>query len=204
MDINLLTRKIVRIFKRNRHIFYILLFALLSIAFINLVNWDISGIFSSREAFQEFIQSFGAWGPIILTLLIALEVIIAPIPGFIPALTSGFIFGHFFGALYVFMGNVLGTLLLFFLVRKYGKLLVNKLFKKKKLEKYEQGVERHENWLLVFYFIPLMPFDIITAAFGLSAVKVKKFVLVIIFGYLFYSIILAFFGDMLAQFLFIN
>lgn len=204
MDINLLMRRIVRFFKRNRYIFYILLFALLSIAFINLVNWDISGIFSSREAFQEFIQSFGAWGPVILIISIALEVIVAPIPGFIPALTSGFVFGHFFGALYVFAGNVLGTLVLFFLTRKYGKLLVNKLFKEKKLKKYENAIERHENWLLAFYFIPVMPFDIITAAFGLSAVRVKKFVLVIIFGYLFYSIILAFFGDMLAQLLFID
>jgi|SRR5680860_1806066 len=185
--------------KNNRHIIIIFLIALLLSVSGYFINWDIGGVFSSRESLQLFIESFGAIGPFILVLVIALEVIIAPLPGFIPAVTAGFIFGPFWGAFYVYVGNVIGSLIVFFLVRRYGYRLANFLFKESKMIKYRKAINRHENWLLAFYLIPVFPLDVITAAFGLSGIKPKKFILAILAGFLAYAIIMAFFGDVLAN-----
>ena len=124
---------------------------------------------------------------------------VAPIPGYVPAITAGFAFGPALGSVYVYLGNMIGTLVVFFLARKYGKKLALHFVKKERLEKYEKMINRHENWLLVFYFFPVVPIDIITAAFGLSKIKVKKFVFVAAVGYVLYSVVSTNFGDLLAN-----
>jgi uncharacterized membrane protein YdjX (TVP38/TMEM64 family) len=169
------------------------------LAFFAYLERDRFGAFSERESFESFIDGFGVWGPAVIIASIVLEVVIAPIPGFIPALTAGFVFGPIAGSVYVYLGNVLGTLLVFYVARRLGKLVVEKFIKKRRLEKYEKTIEKHENWLLVFYFIPVLPIDIITAAFGLSGIRFKKFLFVILLGLAFYSIVITNFGDYLAQ-----
>lgn len=183
--------------KKYRYDIAIILILILFLA-ISFFDWNIGGILSSRESLQNFVESFGSIGPLIMIMVIVSEVVFAPIPGYIPAVTSGFVFGPIWGAVYVYLGNIIGTILVFFLSRRYGRYIATKLFKEKKLKKYEQAIERHENWLLVFYFIPIFPLDVLTAAFGLSDVKVKKFMIVMLLGYLVYSIGLSFFGDALA------
>src|SRR5680860_350032 len=185
--------------KKNRHIITIFLIALLVLVSGYFINWDIGGVFSSRESLQLFIESFGAIAPLVLIFLIALEVIVAPIPGFIPAVTAGFVFGPFWGAFFVYLGNVIGSLLLFFLVRRYGNRLGKFLFKETKMVRYRKAIRRHENWLLAFYFVPIFPLDVITATFGLSGIKSKKFTITILLGFLVYAVVLAFFGDVLAN-----
>lgn len=160
------------------------------------------GIFSDRDAFQEFVVGLGFLGPIVIIGTIVLEVIIAPIPGFIPAITAGFMFGPIFGAIYTYIGNVIGTVIVFFLARKYGKKLLHWFEQKDRLEKYGKTITRHENYLLFFYFFPILPVDIITTAFGLSKICKKKFFVVSSVGFVFYSIVSTNFGDYLAKFWF--
>ncbi|MDD3778355.1 MAG: VTT domain-containing protein [Patescibacteria group bacterium] len=190
-----------RFFHKHRYIIWLVLFLALLLV-INFINLDVNGVFSSRESLKIFIESFGAFAPFVLIFIIALEVIVAPIPGFIPALTAGFVFGSFWGAFYVYLGNIIGSLVVFYLVRYYGRSWAEKLFNKKRMIRYEKALGQHENWLLFFYFFPILPLDVLTATFGLSKIKPKKFIIVIVLGYLVYSIILAFFGDLLAEFYF--
>jgi uncharacterized membrane protein YdjX (TVP38/TMEM64 family) len=172
---------------------------MVGLAFFAYLEKDRFGVFSNREAFESFIDGFGIWGPAVIIASIVLEVVIAPIPGFVPALTAGFVFGALAGSIYVYIGNILGTLLVFYVARRLGKLVVEKFIKKHRLEKYEKTIEKHENWLLVFYFIPILPIDVITAAFGLSSIRFKKFFVVILFGLAFYSAVITNFGDYLAD-----
>ena len=165
---------------------------------MSLITVDFE-LFNDKDSFETFINEFEVWGPIVAIGSIVLEVIIAPIPGFIPAISTGFIFGPILGSVYIFIGNVIGTLLIFFLARKYGKLLIAKFFRKDRLEKYSETINRHEDYLLVFYFLPIFPVDLITVAFGLSYIRFKKFFIVSLLGLLFYSILITNFGDYLAN-----
>lgn len=160
---------------------------------------DHFGILSNREMFQEWIGEFGALAPIITILFIILEVVIAPIPGLVPSISAGFIFGTISGAIYTFIGNIIGTLLLFYLSRKFGRFLILKLIDKEKLCKYEKIVEKREKFLFALYFFPVFPLDIVTAAIGLSSIRFRNFMIYVSLGYAFHVILINYFGDYLAN-----
>ncbi len=194
--------KVIKFLKKNSFLLLVLSLFLLALILSSFINWDFAGLLSSREELADFVNSFGILGAVVLILIIAVEVIIAPLPGFIPALTAGFIFGPLLGALYIYIGNIIGTLVVFFLVKKYGRSLAYRFFKEKKIIKYEKAINKSENWLLLLYYIPIFPLDVITAAFGLSRIKPVKFITNIVFAYLVYALILSFFGDVIADFYF--
>jgi len=117
-----------------------------------LVAKDSFGVLSDREQFQEFIKSFGVFAPLAIILVIIAEVIIAPIPGFVPIISAGFIFGTIAGSIYTLIGNVIGSIIVFSLARKYGKYLILRLVEETRLDKYEQAVRRRENILLAIFY----------------------------------------------------
>ena len=84
----------------NKHRYdLVVLLVLFFTAVIAYLLKDEFDVFADRAAFENMIAQLGVWG--------TLEVIIAPIPGYIPAITAGFIFGPLMGTIYVFIGNVL-------------------------------------------------------------------------------------------------
>ena len=177
----------------------IVIFTLVVVVWIAYIQRDKFDVFSDRLAFENFINDLGFWGPLAIVGSITLEVVVAPIPGYIPAITAGFVFGPILGSLYTFIGNVLGTAIVFFVARKYGKKLVLRFMKKERLEKYGHTISKHENWLLFFYFFPIIPIDVISAAFGLSKIHWKKFFIVSSLGFIVYSTISTNFGDYLSR-----
>lgn len=195
---NSFAKKIVEFIYKHRYDLTVLTLIALAGAVVFEYR-DKFDVFSDRETFQNFINSFGHWGPIAIIGSVVLEVIVAPIPGYIPAITAGFIFGPILGSIYTYIGNVIGTMIVFFVARKCGKKIIERFIKKDRLEKYEKTITRHENYLLVFYFFPIVPIDIISAAFGLSKIHFKKFFFVSSIGFVLYSIVSTNFGDYLAQ-----
>ena len=160
---------------------------------------DKFGVLSDRDSFERLIRSFGIFAPLAIIAAIIIEVVLAPIPGFIPAITAGFIFGAFYGSLYTYTGNVWGSFLVFWLSRKFGRVIAEKLFGEEKLIKYEKMISRRENFLLFLYVFPVFPLDIMSGAFGLSSISFKKFALGVSVGFIFHVLILNLFGDWLAR-----
>jgi uncharacterized membrane protein YdjX (TVP38/TMEM64 family) len=156
------------------------------------------GVLSDREAFRNYINSFGFFAPIAIILIIILEVVIAPIPGFIPITVAGFLFGPIEGSIYAYIGNVTGSIIAFLIARKFGKYLVAKIVTEKRIEKYEKMISRHQYLIFSMYFLPIFPVDILSFAFGLSGIKIKKFVLLVAIGFVSNVILLNIFGDFLA------
>lgn len=156
-------------------------------------------ILRDRMAFQDFIYSFGILGPLIIVLVIIAEVIIAPIPGFVPAISAGFIFGTVEGAIYVYVGNIIGSSLIFLIARKYGRFLILKFVSEEKLARYEHLIARYQNILLLLYVFPFIPVDIMSGAFGLSMIRFKRFISFILIAFIAHVLILNYLGDYLAR-----
>lgn len=157
------------------------------------------GFLEDRGSFEQFIKGFGAWAPLVIILTIILEVVIAPLPGFVPAISAGFIFGALEGSIYTYIGNVAGSLLVFWISRRYGRMILEKFTEPKKIEKYEKMIARRENILLFAYVFPILPVDIISGAFGLSKIGFKKFAAAVAVGFIVHVLILNLFGDYLAR-----
>lgn len=160
---------------------------------------DEFGVLSDRASFQQFIESFGAWAPLAIIAIIIAEAIIAPLPGFVPIVSAGFIFGTIEGSIYALVGNMIGSLMVFLIARKFGRYIALRFIDNERLDKYECAIERRENILLILYFFPIFPTDIISVAFGLSKIKLKKFILVTSIGFIFNVWALNYFGDYLAK-----
>lgn len=183
---------------------YDLIFVLILVAFLLLFHFlgDYFGFLSDRHEFENFIKKFGIWGPLLIISIIVAEVIFAPIPGFIPVIVAGFIFGPWAGSFYSFTGNVIGTFIVFFLARKFGKKVILHLSKGEELGRYAKMINRNENWLFFLaYFLPILPTDIVSMAFGLSKVRFLKFFIVTSIGFAIYVVALNFFGDKLLRIL---
>ena len=179
----------------------IFLVFVLFVAFL-IIFRDKFGILSDRESFEQLIRSFGIFAPFAIIIAIIIEVVLAPLPGFIPAISAGFIFGAFYGSLYTYTGNVLGSFLVFWLSRKFGRAIAERLFGGEKLKKYEDLISRRENFLLFLYIFPIFPIDIISGAFGLSGISFKKFALAVSIGFVTHVLVLNLFGDWLARIFF--
>lgn len=188
----------MKLLQKYKYDIFIALFVLTA-AILFVAFKDQFGILSDRENFEELVKSFGVWAPLVIILSVVLEVVIAPLPGFIPAISAGFIFGPLEGSIYTYIGNVLGSLLVFWIARRFGKLILEKIINKAKLEKYERLIERRENVLLLFYIFPIFPVDILSGAFGISKISLRKFAAAIAIGFIFHVFILNYFGDFLAR-----
>jgi uncharacterized membrane protein YdjX (TVP38/TMEM64 family) len=183
--------------KRYRYDIYMaIILALLVVLLMSLR--DNFGIFSDRDEFQMVIESYGMFGPVLIILTIVLEVIIAPLPGFVPAMTAGFVFGPVLGSLYTYIGNMAGSMAVFFLSRHFGKEIVMRFIDRSKLERYSRIIAKRETLLLCLYVLPFLPLDIITGAFGLSNIKARRFFVAIAIAFLGHVTMLNYFGDYLA------
>ena len=93
---------------------------------------------NDQEQLQAFVDQLGWLGPVMVILLNALQIIIAPIPGYIVQLASGFLYGMVWGGLWGALGLVLGAMTAMRLARWYGRPLVQKLVGPGRLAKWEQ------------------------------------------------------------------
>lgn len=151
----------------------------------------------SREVLDELIQKYGSLGPLAIIGIIILEVIIAPIPGSIIPIAVGAIYGVFLGTLYTWIGNVIGSCIAFWIARKLGRPIVKKIISEEKIKRYDNFLHRNKFLMWIVYIVPIFPIDIISFVIGLSAVKFKRFLLVITIGFIPYLLILNFFGQQL-------
>jgi uncharacterized membrane protein YdjX (TVP38/TMEM64 family) len=173
--------------------------AIVVIAIVFVLLKNEFGLLRDREAFQSFIYDFGILGPLVIILVIIAEVVVAPLPGFVPAISAGFIFGTIEGAVYVYIGNIIGSSLVFLISRKYGRYLLLKFIEEEKLKKYEHLIARHQNVLLLLYVFPFVPVDIMSGAFGLSMIRFKKFITMTSIAFIAHVLILNSLGDYLAK-----
>lgn len=155
---------------------------------------------SPREA-ARMIQDTGILGPFLVVLLIVLEVIVAPIPGYLIAVASGYAFGAVLGAVYSYLGNVIGTAIAFWLSRKFGRPFVEHLINRKKLQIYD-GFFREKATLLLWitYLFPVFPSDIVAFVTGLSNFRFRKFITIVCIAYLPNMLLLNYLGASLYEY----
>jgi uncharacterized membrane protein YdjX (TVP38/TMEM64 family) len=108
-----------------------------------------------REALQVFITRLGWFGPIALIFGNALQIVIAPIPGYVFQLAAGFLYGPLWGGIWGSIGLMLGASIAMWLSRTYGRPLVERLVGAERIAKWEQ-VTRSTN-IAVWFVLLLGP-----------------------------------------------
>jgi uncharacterized membrane protein YdjX (TVP38/TMEM64 family) len=175
----------------------IMIFVLMLAGYVVL---NIEGFFRSPEEASEYIRSLGLLGPVAAIAVLVLEVVVAPIPGFLVAIATGFAFGGTLGTIYTYLGNLLGTSAAFFLSRRFGRPLVEHLVEKEKLSSYDRFFrEKGMKLLWVVYLIPIFPADVVTFVTGLTALKYGELLLITSIAFIPSIVVFNFFGAALLE-----
>ena len=90
----------------------------------------------SPETFRDYVKSHGALGPLIMIGIMAMQVIVAFIPGEPFELGAGFVFGWFSGSVLCLAGAALASALVFLAVRKWGVKIAELFFSRDKIKSY--------------------------------------------------------------------
>ena len=116
-------------------------------------------------------------GPLLFFLVILTEVIIAPIPGGVIAFVGSAQLGFWTAWPILYVGNVIGSNILFHLARRFGRPWVERHTKEKQRLRYERALARHPRLLWIPYALPVFPIDVISALLGISGMRRRWFLL---------------------------
>ncbi len=137
---------------------------------------------SETEKFRVLIQSYGNTGVFIFVFFQILQVVIAAIPGEVVQIAGGYIFGTWLGTMYLIIGVIVGSVIVFFTSRLLGYPLVKAFVPEDKLVRFIFLMESQKSDVIMFFLflIPGIPKDILTYIAGLTPVKPLKFFIIAI------------------------
>lgn len=157
-----------------------MLFAVVCLISYATFGTELLKILAEPALFREWMGQFGIFDELIFILIRAVQTVVKFIPAEPLEIASGYAWGAVLGMLYCVIGNMIGTLAIFALTRKYGKKVIN-LFLPIKSMKLMSTFEKSDKiyWLLFFlYLIPGSPKDGFTYFVGLLPVKLLPFMIV--------------------------
>lgn len=136
------------------------------------------------ENIMHLIQEYRALGPLPGIMLTLLEAFLPFLPLFVFVMANANAFGLWLGFLYSWLGASIGALLVFSLIRKYGKgRLLAFLGKHPKVRKLMDWVERHGfGPLFLLLCFPFTPSALVNIVAGLSKISVAQYMLAVCIG----------------------
>ena len=112
-------------------------------------------VVQDEAALEAWVISLGWWGPLALVALNAIQIVIAPIPGYVVQVAAGFLFGPIWGGVWANLGLLIGSSIAFWLARFYGRPLAGRLVGHERMAQWEHVT--HSTSTLVWFVLLLGP-----------------------------------------------
>ncbi len=142
-----------------------------------------TGIVTSFDKLQIMIKKSGIWGPMIFILIQIIQVVIPIIPGGISCAYGVLLFGPANGFIYNYVGIVIGSMFAFIIARQLGKPFIQKITPGRIYQKYISWLDKGKWFDRLFalgIFLPGAPDDFLCMLAGITKMKLKKFILILI------------------------
>ncbi len=154
---------------------------LVVLAVLVLAISDLRSLFT-REKLKDFVERAGWWAPLILVLVMAITVVISPIPNVPIAAVLGMVYGSVFGTAIAVTGGALGAATAFLIARHLGRRAIHTLTGKD--IRFCEGCTPHglSVIVLVARLIPVLSFDLVSYGAGLSDMKFRSFLMWTVIG----------------------
>lgn len=139
---------------------------------------------SQPERFRDWIDSHGLWGDLAFVGMVMAQILIAVIPGEPFEIAAGYAFGAPEGTLLYLLAATLGSMGVFFLVRRFGRPLVELLFPPEKLRwlRFLKTSPKRELLFLLVFMLPGTPKDLLCYFAGLTDIRIPVWLVICSLG----------------------
>lgn len=173
--------------KRQIYIYGVSAFciAVMAVMCLMLIKAYFDGKFDSVDSLQEYIARFGSFGPVALVVFQIFQVIIPVLPGILGCAAGAVLFGPIAGFWYNYIGISAGSIIAFFLARRFGKPLLDDLFPSGRYDKWSSWASRSKSYtafLFAAMVLPLFPDDYFCYLTGLTKMTARRFTWIILLG----------------------
>lgn len=133
------------------------------------------------ERFRAWVDASGIWGRVLFVGMVVLQVVVAFIPGEPVELAAGYAFGFWEGSALTMAGFLLGSWLVFALVRKFGVKLVEVFFHKNKIAelRFLQNPRKAKIIAFLLMLIPGTPKDFLSYFAGLTPLTLSQWLRIV-------------------------
>lgn len=133
-------------------------------------------LFNRPELIQQLLERTGIMAPVVYFILSIGNTIYPLIPGGLGNVIGYTVFGAVHGMALAFAANFIGSLLLFYITKRFGRPILYAFFEEKMVKKSLSYLDRgvNMNWVIAFVFIvPGLPDDLFTMVAGLSGMAYR-------------------------------
>lgn len=140
-----------------------------------------------QVAFKEQIGNMGFSGGLMLMGLELLQIILVVLPAEPLEVLAGMCYGTWGGTLFITFAAFISTVMIYFLIAKLGKKVLENFMSKKKIDKIEnskflKNTSRLEIIMLLLFFIPGTPKDLLVYIGALLPIKPIRFIMISTFA----------------------
>ena len=132
-----------------------------------------------EAAFEAFVARLGAWGPLALIGINAMQIVFAPLPGYVMQAAAGYLYGPWWGGVFGATGLIIGAVLAMGLARYCGRPIVERLVGSERLDRWER-VSSSTSTILWFLILLAPSGDLPYFMAGLARVPFTKILLLTI------------------------
>ncbi|ATF42078.1 TVP38/TMEM64 family protein [Weissella paramesenteroides] len=166
-----------------------LLIKILSVIMLVLLGWLVVhlyriGVFNDTDSLIKLLKKYGIWAPILFVFVQIVQVVIPILPGGVSLAAGVVMFGPWLGFLYNYIGIVLGSMILFWLGRRYGRRVIDIFVSEDTLNKYMDRLDS-KGWYWTFallIFSPVAPDDALVLLTSLTKMTWHEFTIIILAG----------------------
>lgn len=127
---------------------------------------------------RDYLRSFGDSAWMLTSALMVLQGILAPLPAFPITLVNALIYGPWIGALITWASSQAAALICFYIARGFGRPVVEAIFPQKHLERFDRFFDEHGGLsIFAMRLLPLVGFDLVSYASGLTHVRTRYYML---------------------------
>lgn len=143
------------------------------------VSGDAFYAFEAKEWVQEIEDTIIAWGPwgVIVSMGIMVLHSFVPFPAEFVAMANGMLYGPILGTAITWTGAMLGAMLAFALSRSLGRRFVEMMLARRHLDWLDAwSGEKAVQWFFLARFVPIIAFNLINYAAGLTKISWWTFI----------------------------
>lgn len=162
----------------------LILLVVFTAVFWKYIGQPLMGLISDPASFRVWVEEHGWPGRFLFIGMVVFQVIIAFIPGEPFEIAAGYAFGAVEGTLLSIAGAAIGSIITFWLVRRYGLRLVRLFFSEEQINsvKFLKTSNARNFLFLVIYMIPGTPKDLLGYFAGLTDIPFPVFLLICTLG----------------------